>query len=185
MNWSLAPDWLKALIIGGGCLAMGVAIGRTTGPTKTVTVEKIVEKTIVDEKEIEKRVAEMKATLEKEWNRQTHTVTTIKPDGSKVIDNTTSNTGKQTQVVEKVVTVEKIVDRVVTVEKLVDKTVTVVSRADWAVSASIEPLPALKQDWHLGLGLERRILGEFWVTTGLQSDLAWTPKWTVGVRMGF
>lgn len=191
MTFNDIPLWAKHGIGLSVVTAVSFFAGRYATPEKVVTrtVDRVVEKIVtrVDEKETERRVAEMRASLEREWAKNTHVVTTTRPDGTTVVDSTTSDTGHSTSTKVEIKYVDRVVEKIViqTVDRVVEKIVekTVVSQPDWRLHATLEPLPALKQEYVIGLQVDRRILGSFGVSTGLSSNLVWKPTWTLGLWM--
>lgn len=160
-------------------LVVGVLIGWYVKPSvvrveeKTVTVEKMIEKKVIDEvlvqAEVERRVKAIESTLEKRIVR----VVVTKPDGTKVEKETTDvkTATKETETedkvktvtVEKIVTVDRFVDREVIVEKKIEPVL-----PDWKVGILIGTAPRFDSpvDTPLLLGVEvdRRIAGPFSVS---------------------
>ena len=160
-----------------GAFAGGAATGGF-GPAKVVekekVVEKVVEKIVYQDKIVEK-IVKVKVKAEHEITESTHTKL---PDGTETtVVKTETKTDTKTDtdsscVEEKVVYVDKIV------EKIVEKENIVLNQPDWSVYAGAGVgIPKFLGQGEIGVpglqgavihaGVDRRILGPFWV--GIQA----------------
>jgi len=70
------PRWFWWAVLGGGCaLAASYGAGRFMAPTKVTEKEKVIERLVVDEKEMARRLATARITWEKDVQDHTRVVT--------------------------------------------------------------------------------------------------------------
>jgi hypothetical protein len=116
------PRWFWWAVLGGGiALAASFALGRWAAPTKVTVKEKVVERLVVDEKEMARRLSEARITWEKDVQDHTR-IETRYVEGKPVVkieyrDRDTHSEG--TKVVTKIEYVDR--EKIVFQEKVVEK----------------------------------------------------------------
>ena len=129
MTWLRGrPRWFWWASLGGGCaLVAAYGVGRFSGPTKVTEKEKVIERLVVDEKEMARRLA----TARLEWSKDVadHTRVVTKYLEGKVVerveyrDRDTHSEGTKVEARIEYVDREKIVyqEKVVEKEKVVER----------------------------------------------------------------
>lgn len=178
MDQETIVKYIRLVACAGAISVVSYMAGRSSAPQKKIDITKTDEFT----QAVDAKVAEVRTALEIEYSKKTKKTTTKRPDGTVTETVSTSDSGKKTQT--KVETKIEYRDRIV--EKVVEKTVYVESKPRYAPGAFFEPLPALKNDWVVGVSMDYRLMSGLFLTSSFSTKTTeWQPRLTLGVKWEF
>lgn len=167
---------------------LGMFVGNKTTPAKIIEKEVIVEKEKVVYKEKERSLEETKVDKKEEKVVKKMEIQIQRPDGTKIQIKKEGFESKTQEVKEVIKYVEKevVVEKEKIVEKKTEKIVE--SKKDWSVGLNLglNSLTPIPQNYNVGIEVDRRILGDFWLGLRINKNLdRKLPTVGIGIRKEF
>lgn len=167
---------------------LGLFVGHKATPAKVVEKQVIVEKEKIVYKEKERSLEETKVDKQEEKAVKKTKIQIEKPDGTKIQIEKEDSESKTQEVKEIVKYVEKevVVEKEKIVEKKTEKIVE--SKKDWSVGLNLglNSLTPTPQNYNVGIEVDRRILGDFWLGLRVNKNLDRNlPTVGLGIRKEF